>query len=156
MSRSPPRRLPRSRSGHASPERINAERALSECATCLETNTCADIAGGACGASCSAFGSVIDSGVSVDPNKRLSDLTQAEAEALCTYSLDQAGGPGASETCSGNVTVTVSTVAECTSALLGFTCTLTVGQFHDCYDAVNSPCDPLTTPACEAVFNCAR
>jgi hypothetical protein len=135
-------------------EGVDAERALSECATCLEAKTCAEINDGACAPNCAPFASLFEP--TADRNKRLTDVTDAEANALCTYALDQMGGEGVSESC-GSITVNSGTVAQCVNHLLTVspgTCTATIGQYQDCFAAADSPCDPLTTPACAPYGNC--
>jgi hypothetical protein len=142
-------------------ETVDASRALTECADCLETNTCAQITAGACSANCSPFASVFTSDAggngTYDRNKRPSQLTPAERQAFCEWSVQQVGGPNASEMCTVNnqpVTVKTGTVAECVSQLTTTTCTVTMGAFEACYELVNSPCDLLTTSQCGAISAC--
>jgi hypothetical protein len=128
-------------------EGIDADRAKSECADCLEANTCAQIAAGACTAACGPFAGAF-AGTGIDPSKRPNQLTADEAEQLCTYIIEQAGGPGQQEQCDGQLTVTNPTQLECENAIVDVTCAITVGQITSCYAAVNSPCDILTAPEC--------
>ncbi|HUQ06730.1 MAG TPA: hypothetical protein VM261_29710 [Kofleriaceae bacterium] len=135
-------------------EGIDADRAKAECADCLEANTCAQIGAGVCTAACGPFAGAF-SGPGVDANKRPSELTADERETLCAYMLDQAGGAGAQEQCSSDLTVTNGNLTECVNGLGDITCAITVGGIVDCYDAVNSPCDILTAAECSSFRTCS-
>lgn len=137
---------------------IDAERALSECADCLEAKTCAEINDGSCAPDCGPFASLFSGGGggggTLDRNKQLRDVTEPEADELCGYASAQVGGDNVTEACGDNVSANSGTVAQCVSHLLGVTCTVTIGQYQDCYAAVDSPCDFLTVAACQPLHNC--
>lgn len=134
-------------------EGIDADRAKTECADCLEANTCAQIAAGVCTAACGPFAGAF-AGPGVDASKRPSELTADERETLCIYMLDQAGGAGAQEQCSSDLTFENGTLTECVGSIGQVSCAITVGGIVDCYDAVNSPCDILTAASCSAWRSC--
>jgi hypothetical protein len=134
---------------------IDADRALEECADCLEASTCAQIAAGSCTAQCAAFAGAFDDGGSgVDGNKRPGELTAAERTQFCTWAIEQTGGENAEETCSADVTASNGTVAECTADIGQIACNITVGQIETCFAACNSPCDIFTAPECATFRSC--
>jgi hypothetical protein len=143
-------------------ETVDASRALTECADCLETNTCAQITAGACSGNCSPFASVFTSDAggngTYDRNKKPSQLTPAERQTYCEWQVAQLGGPDQREMCTYDgrqITFVTGDVADCVSQLTTTTCTVTMGMFEACYNNVDSPCDLLTAPGCDVVLDCA-
>ena len=134
-------------------EAIDAERALAECAACLETETCAAIADGACSANCGPFGAALSTGgAGVPGTKTPSQLTPAELTTFCRYMVDAQGGPGRMENC-GDFSVSVPTYAACENDALGL-CQRPISEYETCLEMVDSPCDVFSTSACAPLLQC--
>lgn len=102
-------------------------------------------------------------GSGISGSKRLSDLTDAEAQDLCQYAED-AFGPMRTVTCNDQTFEIGGEDNDCETATAGEipeTCTATVGQFEDCMDAIAAdPCvltQETPPPVCAflADANCA-
>lgn len=134
-------------------EQFDAERALTECADCLETVTCADLNGGECTDHCAPFASAFTGSSGINPVKLPADLTDEELAQFCEWAVDRQGGPGREVTC-GDVVIVTQTVAECATWLRQATCQRTMGDYEACFAAIDSEnlCEPV--PACEAIAAC--
>ncbi len=136
-------------------DEVDAERALAECADCLEAQSCAAIASGSCDANCAPFSSAFDSGSGISATKLPADLTDEELRQFCEWAVERQGGPGRQVTCNES-TVTTMTVAECADWLETATCQRRMGDYEACFAAVDPSdvCTSLTEPACQAISNC--
>lgn len=137
---------------------INAPRALTECADCLEQRACAQVASGACGASCAQFRDALEppgpSGVS--SRVLLRDLTNEQAQTICTWYFEQSGGEDFTVSC-GPYNATTGSYSSCVSSLVNVTasCTATVATFEDCTLSVGEQlCKRLDEPSCQMVASC--
>lgn len=145
---------------------VDADRALEECADCLEAKTCAEIAGGACAPNCSAFGDVLNTGPGgvvggIPDSTKLRDLDQEDATTLCHELADTNPRRSVECTIDGRKITVVAGVdrARCGSFSAPDACNATVGQARDCSDEMAAISDSglcaLSFPAvCEALVEC--
>lgn len=95
----------------------------------------------------------------LDPNKRIADLTPDEQAQLCDEIANAQGGYGQTVTCSdGHVEATDPNQVSCVGALEPWvdSCyALTVGEVLNCAQSqADSPCSFATDPECKAVRDC--
>lgn len=145
-------------------EMVDADRALSECADCLEAKTCAEIAAGACAPNCGQFSSVFNTGpnVGLADSLKLRDLAPSDSTMLCHELADT--DPQRSVQCTingSNVTVISGTNrADCATASASSACNATVGQARACATASAAISDTrlcdLNRPAqCDVLDGCS-
>jgi hypothetical protein len=99
-------------------------------------------------------GGTTASGASGVPRtKYLDELSAAEIQALCEWTIPLEGGAGEQQ-CGDGVTVTTPTVEECSTSSVTIHCT--VGMVEDCALSLNGdPCQLLSTAECAAYISCA-
>ena len=92
----------------------------------------------------------------VDQDKQISALSSDEQMSLCTWSIDSQGGEGHVTECGDDVTVTTGSVSDCVTDLALYAeCGISVAELEDCSnDLADEPCDPFSSTACAAVFEC--
>lgn len=100
-------------------------------------------------------------GSGVDRDKRLGELSESEAQTVCSWAATEQGG-ARTVTCDGGQTVTIETDADCAADLTAVTdsCTVTVGAFEDCFGSLNGdPCTVFMTSECatylQGLLSCA-
>lgn len=100
-----------------------------------------------------------DSGSGVDSGKRMSELSDAEARDVCQYAEDAQGGPR-TITCDGQDFEFEPDDFECENATadeIPDTCTMTVGEYEECVDALGDvdPCEesPELPASCDKLFS---
>jgi hypothetical protein len=91
----------------------------------------------------------------VDPSSVVADLTSADVQLFCDWSVGEQGGVGHSEMCDDGSTVTTKSVANCVDTVADLTCTDTIGTLEDCIIATaGNLCLLETEPACAAYAAC--
>jgi hypothetical protein len=105
-------------------------------------------------AACSGGDGADSSGLS--SSSQIGSLSTEERTTLCEWSVDIQGGEGNVTECPDNVTVTVSTVADCVADSSAYDeCDLTVGDVEECSRAnADDPCGALGSPACAPLVEC--
>jgi hypothetical protein len=106
---------------------------------------------GACGGDDGATSS------GVTTSKQLKDLTPDERMQECEWGVSYQGGAGHQTMCPDDVTITVSTVAECVSDLGTYAmngCTATIEQLETCTRAIAADPCALGGDSCGPVFAC--
>jgi len=95
------------------------------------------------------------SGSGVSGTKRLVDLSASEQDKLCTFQVDAEGGARTVD-CGGGLMVTIHDKTTCLSDFshISQTCTATVKQAEQCFDAIGmDPCN-FGGGTCTAVLQC--
>jgi hypothetical protein len=108
---------------------------------------CLVLAATACGGSSSGSG--------VSGSQKLSELSSSDQDAVCSYTVDVAGGAREVD-CGGGLTVTIDDEATCVDNFDMFdaSCTATVDDAEGCAEAQGKdPCH-VDAAACGAVFSC--
>ncbi|HEY1956822.1 MAG TPA: hypothetical protein VGH28_14480 [Polyangiaceae bacterium] len=117
----------------------------------------------ACLMACSSNAPKVGPTSGVDPGddaspRTLTDLTDAEREQLCTWTVEAGGGYDASLVCdSGLVVSNFSNLQQCLDAFLGACSTVTVTEWEQCRDKdASDPCAEslYTAPECAEVARC--
>lgn len=97
------------------------------------------------------------SGSGISSSKKLADLSTEESRKLCEYDIKVEKGPR-TVTCDDGSTHDVEDASVCASvegAPVGASCTATVGDAEDCFEALgDDPCN-VDFKACGAILNCA-
>ncbi|MGE0867179.1 MAG: hypothetical protein AB7P03_01360 [Kofleriaceae bacterium] len=137
---------------------INAPRALTECADCLEQKPCAEISTGECSATCTQFRDALappgPSGVY--SHKLLRSLTSAEAQTICVWYFTESGGENNVANC-GSFSASTGDFSGCVDALLlvSSSCMATVETFEDCTVSIGEQlCKRYGEPSCQALDTC--
>ena len=83
-----------------------------------------------------------DSSSGLDGTAQAGQLSTSDEQALCEWSIAEAGGAGHVTECGDEITVSVGTVAECVEDFADFVdCDITVGELEACVNAFASdPC----------------
>jgi rubredoxin len=102
-----------------------------------------------------------DDGSGVDGGKKMSDLSDSEAQDVCMYAEDAQGGPR-TVTCDGEEFEFTPDDLECENATadeIPASCDMTVDEYEDCVDdlADLDPCDanPDLPSSCDKLFSAA-
>ena len=91
----------------------------------------------------------------LDPGATVTSLSPGDLTSLCAWSAETQGGAGTTTEC-GDHTVTVNDAAACADGFTGKTCTLTVGEFEECIQALrDDPCTAIQSAACGPIIQCA-
>jgi hypothetical protein len=136
---------------------VDADRALGECADCLEQHTCGDIDDGECASTCEpAFDALDAYREQVWRETRLEALTDDQVASLCDDIVWSLGGPGDVDFCDDGSEVTVGTEADCRTAIADLACGGVVGDVLDCLDATDGDaCYLLDGPECRVFVDCS-
>lgn len=107
---------------------------------------CASLMVVACGGS---------SGSGVSGTKKLVELTASEQDKLCSFEVEAEGGPRTVD-CGGGTMVTIHDKGTCLAdfSQISPSCTATVKQAEQCFDAIGmDPCN-FGGGTCTAVLQC--
>ena len=95
------------------------------------------------------------SGSGVSGTKKLVDLNASEQDKLCAFQVDAEGGARTVD-CGGGTSVTIHDKATCLTDFghISASCTATVKQAEQCFDAIGmDPCN-FGGGACTVVLQC--
>ena len=97
---------------------------------------------------------------SLDPNKRIADLTPDEQKQLCDETAAAQGGYGRTVTCpDGSIAMTDSNQASCLGGVQAapqYCPALTVGDILNCaHSQGHDLCSSTPVPECQAYLDCA-
>jgi len=91
----------------------------------------------------------------VDQQTPVADLTPADVQQFCDWSVALQGGFGHSHHCADGTTLTTDSVAICVDTLADLTCPDPVGKLEDCILATDGDlCLIPDEPACATYVAC--